>query len=77
VTAYYFKPMMSRYNRFVCASTQFLMSPAGRLAIAEAVRFCRREYGRAEAVRFRQGLLWVGCIYSIARRRVWERLESV
>jgi hypothetical protein len=77
VVNYYFKPMMSRYNRFACASTPFLMSSAGRLAIAEALRFCRREYGRGEAVRFRQGLLWVGCVYPIARRRLWARLESV
>jgi len=77
VTAYYFEPMMSRYRRFGGASIQFLMSPAGRSEIAEALQFCRRNYGRAEAVRFRQGLLWVGYIYPIALRRVWERLESV
>ena len=73
----YTGPMSRDYLRFAHASTFFLMSAAGRLAIAEALRSCRRSYGVAEARRFRAGLLWVGCVYPVNRRRVWERLASV
>jgi hypothetical protein len=69
--------MSAVYRRYVNSSTVYLMSAAGRREIAESLRFCRKRHGQAEAVRFRQGLLWAGCIYPIARRRVWERLESV
>ena len=67
MTAYYFAPMMPFYSRFVGASTDWLMSGEGRRLIAKTLRHCRKQHGRGEARRFRDALLWVGCLYPIVR----------
>jgi len=63
MTAYYFKPMMPFYGRFVSAETSWLMSQEGRRLIAKAIRHCRNKFGRLEGRRFHDGLFYVGCIY--------------
>ena len=66
---YDFKPMMPFYGRFVGAETAWLMSAEGRRLMAKAIRLCRAKYGKAEGKRFRDALLWVGCIYPLIRAR--------
>ena len=73
----YTGPMVRQYGRFVNSSTMFLMSADRRRDIAESLRFCRRHYGAVEARRYRAGLLWVGCVFPIERRRLWARLEAI
>jgi len=59
----YTGPMTPFIGRFISAPTAWLMSPEGRRMIAKTLRLCRARHGRAEALRFRDHLLWVGCIY--------------
>ena len=64
---YYFKPMMPFYARFVAAPTEWLMSADGRRLIAKTIRLCRSKHGKDEGRRFRDALLYVGCIFPICR----------
>jgi hypothetical protein len=50
-------------GKFISASTEWLMSQEGRRMLAKTLRFCRARYGRPEAVKFRDHLLWLGCLY--------------
>lgn len=64
---YHFPPMMPFYGRFVTAPTEWLMSPEGRRLIAKTLRHCRAKHGRDEARRFRDALIFVGCLYPLLR----------
>ena len=64
---YYFPPMMPFYQRFLGATTKWLMSKEGRRLIAKSIRHCRRHYGQQRAREYRDALMYVGCLYPILR----------
>jgi len=60
---YYYEPMMKRYARIIHASTGWLMSDEGRKYIADAINYARKRFGRAEAKKFHDAMIYVGTIY--------------